>query len=286
MEQHPVPQPISSYEFRLIGSMTLKQFAKLGANCLVALIFYALPLPTFLKWPLIFFFVILGVGMAFVPFNERPLDVWITSFFKKIFSPTQYLWRKDLTNLPPTSYPLKKTPVQKTSPLPFQTVRPLPPSPPVQQTEKVSLKSSIPQTPEKKEEEYLKVFQSLFTSTPSTKPKIILKPQEPLPKPVPVQAKFTKENFPPFVPTTPNVISGMIKDEKGRLIEGAILEIKDANGLSVRALKSNKLGQFRTATPLANGIYEIYTEKEGYDFDIIKMELKGEIVPLIEISSK
>jgi len=28
MEQHPIPQQISSYEFKLVGEMTLKQFLK------------------------------------------------------------------------------------------------------------------------------------------------------------------------------------------------------------------------------------------------------------------
>lgn len=278
MEQHPVPQPISSYEFRLIGSMTLKQFAKLAANCLVALIFYALPLPGFLKWPVIVFFVILGIGMAFIPFNERPLDVWIIAFFRRVFSPTQYLWRKDLITPSSVDYPLTKPSVPVPVSLPSQVIKPTtveasPVQPPAAQTLK-------------KEEEVLKTFQSLFAAASPAKPKITLVPQEPLPKTAPVQAKFTKETLFPFIPTTPNIISGMVKDKQGRMIEGAILEIKDAQGLAVRALKSNKLGQFRTATPLANGIYEIVTEKEGYAFDTIKIDLKGAVVPLIEINPK
>ena len=32
--------------------------------------------------------------MAFVPFEERPLEQWIISFFKAIYSPTIYNWKK------------------------------------------------------------------------------------------------------------------------------------------------------------------------------------------------
>ncbi|KKR52786.1 MAG: hypothetical protein UT88_C0021G0001, partial [Candidatus Woesebacteria bacterium GW2011_GWD2_40_19] len=38
MEQHPIPQNISSYQFRLVGDMTLKQFFQLAGGFLVGLI--------------------------------------------------------------------------------------------------------------------------------------------------------------------------------------------------------------------------------------------------------
>lgn len=84
----------------------------------------------------------------------------------------------------------------------------------------------------------------------------------------------------------PNLLTGFIHDRSGKTIEGAILEIRDASGSPVRAFRTNKLGQFLSATPLPPGPYEIETEKEGYQFDIIKVELKGEILSPIEIISK
>jgi hypothetical protein len=261
MEQHPVPQPISSYEFRLIGSMTLKQFAKLAACCLVALIFYALPLPAFLKWPGIVFFALLGIGLAFLPINERPLDVWIISFLKAVFSPTQYIWKKE-TPLP-VSQP-KFTPPVISQSVPQPQVQPQPPPP-------------------DKEAEFLKNIQSLFTTVAVPKPKVEFKPPVPPRTKKAVTPKLIKDNLGPFTPSLPNIISGVIKDKEGNLIEGAILEIRDLQGNPLRALKSNKLGQFRIATPLPNGTYEIITEKDGLDFDIIKINLIGEIIQPIEI---
>ena len=53
MEQHPIPQQISSYQFKLVGDMTLKQFFQVAGGVVISLIFYSLPLHGLIKWPLI-----------------------------------------------------------------------------------------------------------------------------------------------------------------------------------------------------------------------------------------
>ncbi len=99
-EQHAVPQNISSYQFRLIGDMTIKQFFQLAGGALIALLFYASPLPGFLKWPFIVFFTLAGAALAFLPLQERPLEQWVIAFFRAAYSPTRFVWQK------------RKTPVQ------------------------------------------------------------------------------------------------------------------------------------------------------------------------------
>jgi hypothetical protein len=94
MEQHPIPQNISSYQFRLVGDMTLKQFFELAGGVLLGLIIYSLPLVGIIKWPFIILSIILGAALAFVPLEERPLESWIMSFFKAIYSPTVFNWKK------------------------------------------------------------------------------------------------------------------------------------------------------------------------------------------------
>lgn len=94
MEQHPVPQNVTTFQFRLIGDMTLKQFGYLCLGAVLAYISYKLPLPFFFTWPMTVFFALLGIGFAFVPVEERPMDVWVMSFFKSIYSPTQYIWSR------------------------------------------------------------------------------------------------------------------------------------------------------------------------------------------------
>jgi hypothetical protein len=94
MEQHPVPQNISSYQFHLVGDMTLKQFLELAGGILVGVIIYATGLPGIIKWPLILFAGGLGAALAFVPLEERPLEQWIFAFFRSVYSPTLFHWEK------------------------------------------------------------------------------------------------------------------------------------------------------------------------------------------------
>lgn len=77
--------------------MTLKQFFELAGGILVALIFYSAPLPGIIKWPFIIVSALLGAAMAFVPVEERPLEQWILAFFRTIYSPTIFNWKKTVT---------------------------------------------------------------------------------------------------------------------------------------------------------------------------------------------
>src|SRR3990167_505525 len=100
MEQHPVPRNISSFQFHLIGDMTLRQFGYLIAGVLCAfIVFKIVPLPVILKYPFAGIFAFAGVAFAFLPIQERPLDRWIVAFIKSIYSPTQFLWQKEGTFL-------------------------------------------------------------------------------------------------------------------------------------------------------------------------------------------
>ncbi len=95
LEQHAVPTQVTSYEFRLVGDMTLKQFGWLAGGLVVAFIMYSLPLPSYIRWPLILLFAPSGAVIAFVPIEGRGLDRWIVAFIKAIYSPTEYLWRQE-----------------------------------------------------------------------------------------------------------------------------------------------------------------------------------------------
>ncbi len=81
----------------------------------------------------------------------------------------------------------------------------------------------------------------------------------------------------PDRPDTPNVIVGMATDNGGKIIDGVIVEIQDAHGNPTRVIKTNALGQFKISTPLADGRYLMIAEKDGYIFDRVNIDLKGEI---------
>lgn len=95
MQEHPIPQDVTGYKFHIVGNMTLKQFAQVGAGVLVGVILYNTNLLPIFKWPLVAISVGLGAMMAFVPIEERPLDHWIITFFRRLYSPTKFYWRKE-----------------------------------------------------------------------------------------------------------------------------------------------------------------------------------------------
>ena len=96
MEQHPVPRNISGFQFKLIGDMTVRQFAYLGVGVLMAYFtFRFAPFPPILRVPLAGIIGLSGFAFAFLPVQERPLDKWLMLFIKSITSPTQYIWHKE-----------------------------------------------------------------------------------------------------------------------------------------------------------------------------------------------
>ncbi len=94
MKEHALPQDITGYRFHIIGNMTLKQFAEVGAGCVVGFLIYNTNLTNYLKWPMILVVVGLGAFAAFVPFEERPFDHWIIAFFQALYRPTQFYWKR------------------------------------------------------------------------------------------------------------------------------------------------------------------------------------------------
>jgi len=65
-----------------------------------------------------------------------------------------------------------------------------------------------------------------------------------------------------------------------------VVVIYDKEGLPVRALKTNKLGQFTGSTPLPNGTYTIELEKDSFNFDVLQIELTGPVLPPLQIVAK
>ena len=93
-KQHPVPQNIMNVEFKLVGELTIKQFGYVAVAAVAAFIVYQSGIYFIWRWLLVFICLGLGVGMAFVPIQDRGLDVWIKSFLKALFSPVIMVWRK------------------------------------------------------------------------------------------------------------------------------------------------------------------------------------------------
>lgn len=91
-----------------------------------------------------------------------------------------------------------------------------------------------------------------------------------------------------IVPLTnkPNVLSGLVTDNHGAPVAGAIVTVRDEHGVPVRALKTNKLGQFLSATPLVSGTYTLDIDGTESAFEPIKLNIIGEVLAPLSIHPK
>ena len=261
IQQHPLPQDISAYRFRLIGDMTIKQFASLGIGIVISILFYSSPLPFFFKYPLAFIFLLLGVGMAFVPIQGRTLDTWIFAFLRSIYAPTQFVWKQTAqenittdTAAPTSAANLQVAPIVSNPKMQISTGVVVTPA-----VEAASPVTTPPANP---------VIPSVAEESHTTQPTPPVISQLPI----------------PYTPTTPNTLVGLTITPESKILDGVLVEIQKG-GLTSRATKSNKLGQFMFARPLEDGLYQIFAEKEGFTFAPYSLELTGEIIRPLKIQA-
>jgi hypothetical protein len=339
MEEHPIPQEVSTYEFRLVGDMTIKQFIQVAAGALIALVLYSSHIAPYVKWPLIIISFLTGIALAFFPIEDRPLSKWIVLFIKAIYSPTIYVWDKNsrkydffqpepvaTAQIGQTGNQAAMTQANNQLQTPqagdsstkldkkeqeflskvnsqFSTASqpPVAPMPVLHQTptqvsnasqgrgiRREAKKITVPKAEELKVEKQKKdePFAESLKSKTQTNVGEQITPIASQKISGAKEATFSQEASPPSPPTKPNVIVGQVLSSDGKIIDGAILEIRDSDGRPVRALRSNRLGHFMIVTPLTNGDYEITTEKEGYNFDPVTFNAKDTIIPPIAIWAK
>ena len=116
MENHPIPQDITSFQFKLVGSMTLKQFAFFATGVILGWIIISSPFFLLIKLPLALFFIASGFAIAFIPLDGRTLDTMITLFFKALFTPNQYVFLKTGGHFALPTLPKQPKKVERTAP--------------------------------------------------------------------------------------------------------------------------------------------------------------------------
>lgn len=429
-----------SVEFKLIGSMTVRQFMYAAIGVIGGYLCYVSGLPFIFKWPLVLVVTLGGLGFAFIPLGDRGMDIWIRNFLMAISKPTVRIWKKEplvpaylqgnfatimknemLTIAPANSRakllaylgeaeksnaqvknkfdvaeelflerlnygqtPVKTTTTVITAPekeilLPANTKLNLP---------NFNLKPTVEPESEKDNKktnltEQVLDLKSLVTKIKSDSGVIfklatnqVSKPKEEPTEEVPalltaelkklemeVKAKEAKElaektavkqevlttpapptpppSQPVITPTTetsmagdqllksyqaitkaqtqkpsdvkpklemgekprevaeelkteknivlsnsPNVINGVVKDSKDKMIQGAIVVVKDEAGDPVRALKTNEIGQFVVSTPLPNGKYYVTASLPGWRFATMEVIADGRLLPPLSFVNK
>lgn len=386
MDQHPIPQDVTGFQFKLIGNMTIKQFLYLASGSVLAWIAYALPLPIYIKLPFVALFGMLGFSLAFLPLEGRPLDTMCHLFIKAVFSPNQYIYRKKggtiisnlalihVMNTPVPQKPVQsgkkeqlarllqdQTPVLKKadtkeegfldSPYPHPTPTPQilssaqAPEPPKTQADsaqakKISTEEHAKQRQESIKKEALLIKQALeeakkqetqnqpskeslthekITSLEKELQKTLQQKEQLEQDLIELQKKLgsQKQVFSPSQTETPdiskktqtarvktipktmaravglmtpevaNVLTGIIKDARGNVLQNILIEVKTPDGDSVRAFKTNILGQFASAMPLSDGTYTVeFTDPQNvHSFDAIELIVQNDIILPLEITS-
>jgi hypothetical protein len=369
MREHPIPQDIVGYRFHIVGNMTIKQFAEIGTGAFIAFLLYKTNLFVPIKWTLMGVSFAVGSALAFVPFEERPLDHWFTTFIRVLYRPTKYFWKREAKvpeafNFTPRD-PGKKAPLEiDLSPARRERIK--------EYLQSVTIANEQDAYEVQRQQEINRILntfnevvaashdatQGAITSN-TIKPSLKVRvrslrqsgdatettteteavseelPAEPtlahnplIPEvaaveitptidqttveteqppaaaePEPNQQYLSQNqtagesstsstaatynsNLPfPSTPTEPNKLVGMVLTPQNDLISDAIIEIKATTGETMRAVKTNALGQFFVTTPLANGEYYIETERDQFSFYPLNIELTGQVMAPLEIRS-
>lgn len=258
--QHPIPRQITTFEFKLIGFLTLKQFIYLVVFTPLAFVVFKLfPLPL-LNLFLALLVGFLGIALAFMPVNDRPLDVWIKNLFKRLSSPTQFVYHKEskplyfLSNLVFTRDPhIIAAHVESKDKLNTYLLK----------TKKVQ-----PSNPQKQNIDTL-----LSKSTADVRPK------EADQKPANVTSGGGAKK--PY-------LVGVVRNKNKLPLPDILVYVKDQKNQTVRLLKTNLHGVFATFTLLPSGeyLFELKDPKGRYFFDTMKKKIANQNLEPFEFCSK
>ena len=262
--------------------MTLKQFLYLILFGPLGYIVYAIfPIPL-LNIILGLATAAIGIALAFVPVNDRPLEVWIRNMWKRLTSPTQYLYHKHNTpvsffqNLYYVSDPHHvMAHIESQQMLGAYLAKTQQVIKPNQQKKQIQQFFQMPSLSQN-------IIPPIHTQAKPTLPPIseaapVVSPPTPPPEASP-QPISSRQPF--FI--------GSIKNGKRIALSGILIYVKNDQNVPVRLLKTNPHGIFATFSPLPTGEYtlEIKDPKSTYFFDTMKIAIQEINTKPFDIFSK
>ncbi len=254
MDRHPIPRQITTFQFKLIGFLTVKQFAYLLATTgLTITIYFLIPVPII---NIVFAGLIGAIGAAFslLTYNDRSFDIWLKNLALAILNPSQYHYIKK--NLPPAFL----QGVFIYSPAVVSTH--------VDANNKLA--SYIGQSATGSVSNEGDRIHQLFSE-----------PNEPMMKMTTPGLNINADATSPTsaVSNLPQAfISGIVSGNEGKTLPGIMIYIKTDLGNVTRILKTNTHGVFASFHSLSNGNYTIESKDLSgkYLFDTMKVTLTGQ----------
>ena len=270
MDQHPIPRQITTFEFKLIGFLTLKQFLYLIASISVAVVlFFVFPIP-FINVILMGLVILVGVVFAFIPIYGRPAEQLFKDLLHAIFSPTQFVYKKN------------NQPLYFLDELVF-TNNPHIIMSHIESKEKLAsyLRSKTKKVGNSRKN---KLHQLLSQPTSPSEPKSLSKkvtPAIPSQSTSPSTTKLSNSLHKPF-------LMGVVKNSREIALPGILVYIKNNKQKVVRLLKTNPHGSFATFQSLPKGNYsiEVKDPSGGYFFDTMKLAITDSQPKKLEFISK
>ncbi len=258
MENHPIPQDITGFQFKLIGDMTIKQFAYVAGGIIIAWLFLSSPLPLFIKLPFMIFSAGLGAGLAFLPVEGRPLDIMLINFIKALFVPERYLYEKIGGEVAIFQIP---APVSTSTYSTGQTQ--------LTSIDDILAKMKTPRTQNKLDEKELKFFQNVTNlSAPRLQPEqpVVEAPAPIVIAPTPVVIAPQPATPPPSVP------------QEEKVLEERALEVAEAlqNAQAAEQVTDQKTAEVahEQSQALEKQLQEIMAQKAELEKQLMSMTKK------------
>ena len=291
MEQHAVPRQITTFEFKLIGFMTVRQFIFLLIflpSAYVVFVVFPIPVLNFLLGAGV---AIVGIALAFLKISDKSIDQWGANLWLRLNSPTQYFYYKhndplyfinDLLFIHDPHIVLTHV-ISKDKLAEYLTI--------TKQIQSSSQRkkqiNNMLYDPNHKviDDAYDKMYGMEKKEPIIVEKKTDIKKENPKKEPLgqahpPLRIiEYSKEELlSPTVSSSKEItvsqdampfISGVVKNSHNTPIPNMLVYIKETNGNPVRLLKTNISGIFATFTPFTYGEYilEIKDVKQSYFFD-------------------
>jgi hypothetical protein len=259
--------------------MTLKQFLYILISAPAGFVVYKLFPTPIINIMLGLIVLGVGVGLAFLPINDRPLDVWIKNLIKRLTSATQYTFHKE------------NSPLYFLEDLYFVT-DPHKVVSHVESKEKLAayLEKTQPRKVASVKKNQINALLKTPTSQirPAAQPKVVtmsangtIQSTPAVPAPAPSSSEAQAPAQPQASAAVPGTaphhafFTGVVKNNKKIPLPGVLVYVKNQQNVPIRLLKTNPHGIFATYNPLPDGEYqfEIKDPNGGYNFDTMNVHI-------------
>lgn len=273
MENHPIPRSVTSFEFKLIGWFTVKEFIYLLiAAGIAVIVYFVIPIP-YLNIFMSALVVGAGAVMVFYKYNDRPLDSWIKNLTYRLLKPSQFIWHK---NNPAPDF-LSDVMVTTDA---IIVGKHLDASQKLQSYIETTSQQEAPSSSPSQQETQAVTTLLHDTAEPASTSTISPEPSQ------------TEELASVSTQTTPQkehpYLSGIVSSNKEIPLPNIMVYLNSNSGELVRILKTNRYGVFASFHPLPGGTYVLSPKDLGgkYFFDTMTVAVNGPQKEPVRIFSK